>query len=86
MLLRNPLDELDASEVFPVSHGLLEQGLVSAGKIPIDLVRDYTVVPYTFLACSRGSSCPPREPVSRRSTFVRQILWFMLHVVELYRT
>lgn len=50
------LDELDASKVFPMSHGLLEKCLVSSGKVTIDLVRYNTMIPDTFLSCSRGSS------------------------------
>lgn len=50
-----PLHELDAREVLPVPHGLLEQGLVGAAEVAINLVRDHAILPNTFFAVRR---CP----------------------------
>ena len=54
-MVHGAFDEFDAGEVLPVSHGLLEQGLVSAGEIGVDLVRNDSVVPDAILT-SRGSA------------------------------
>lgn len=85
MLRGYSLDKFNASKVLPVSHGLLEEGFVRPGKIPIDLVRDHPVVPHAFLPGRRGSSFSAGEPVSRGAAFVRQILGLMFHVVEFDR-
>lgn len=82
MVVLVPLDELDTGEVFPMSHGLLEQSLVGAAEIPVYLVGNDAVVPDSLLPC-RGR---PGHPTTERTLlFVdfRQI-WgvtsFSLHV------
>lgn len=86
MLPRHSLHELDAGEVLPVSHRLLEQGLVRAGEITIDLVRDHAVIPHAFLTRGGRATHPARKRVPRCATLVRQVFRLVLHVVELDRT
>ena len=54
-MLQGPLDEFDAGEILPVSHGLFEEGLVSTGEVGVDLVRDDAVVPDALFAGSGRS-------------------------------
>lgn len=56
MELGIPLHKLDAGEVLPMAHGLLEERLVGAAKNAIDLVGDNTIVPGAFL--THGYSSP----------------------------
>lgn len=56
MLQRRALHELDARDVLPVPHGLLEEGLVGAAEVSVDLVGDHAEVPDTLLTRG-GRSC-----------------------------
>lgn len=59
LVLGRAFDELDTGEVLPVAHGLLEEGLVGAGEVGLDLVRDDAVVPHALLARRGRSPTPP---------------------------
>jgi len=50
--------ELDAGEVLPVAHGLLEERLVGSTEDAIDLIGNHPIVPGTLLPHSHGSSLP----------------------------
>lgn len=60
------LDELDASPVLPVAHGHLEEGLVAAAEVGVDVVRDDAVLPNALLA---RRSRTLRPPAASASTF-----------------
>lgn len=73
-MLGRALDELDAREILPVSHGLLEQRLVGAGEIGVDLVRDDAEVPDALLASGgRPPVAHERRPLGRRPTVDEQL-------------
>lgn len=55
-MISSAFDELDAGEVFPMAHSLLEKGFVSAREIGVDLVRDDSEVPDAFFARRSGPS------------------------------
>ena len=52
------LDELDARPILPVAHGHLEEGLVAAAEVGVDVVRDDAVLPNALLA-RRGRTLRP---------------------------
>lgn len=58
MIQRISLDKLNASKVFPMSHGLFKQSFVGATKISINLIGNYSEIPNSILfsSCSSGNS------------------------------
>lgn len=83
MLTADPLDELDAGEILPVTHGLLEQSLVSSGEVAIDLVRYNTVIPDSFLPRCGSSAISARCRMSRSTSPVVYQIFRLVLVVEL---
>lgn len=65
MQIRVPLDELDAGEVLPVAHGLLEERLVGATKVAVDLVGDDAVLPDALLAVCGGADGAMTTPLKK---------------------
>lgn len=55
MQVNIPLHEFDAGEVLPVAHRLLEECLVEAAEVAIDLKGDDTVVPDALLLRGDGT-------------------------------
>jgi hypothetical protein len=53
------LDKLDARPVLPVAHGHLEEGLVAAAEVGVDVVRDDAVLPNALLARRCRTLGPP---------------------------
>lgn len=60
MLPGHSFNKLDTCEIFPMSHRLLEQCLVSPREVTINFVRYHAMVPNALFSRSRGSSNPPR--------------------------
>ena len=72
-MIGRALDEFHAREILPVSHGLLEQRLVRAGEIGVDLVRDDAKVPDALLASGgRAPVAHERRPLRLRPTVDEQ--------------
>lgn len=61
MFVGDSLHKLDTGEVLPVAHGLLEQCLVGAAEVAVDLVGDNAVVPDTFLAGGGSAGDTPHR-------------------------
>lgn len=49
-MIGRAFDKLDAGKIFPVTHGLFEEGLVGPGEIGINLVGDDSEIPDALLA------------------------------------
>jgi len=58
MDLRVALHELDARGVLPVAHGQLEERLVDATEVAVDLVRNDSIVPDAILFGCDGPGHP----------------------------
>lgn len=53
------LDKLDARPILPVAHCHLEEGLVAAAEVGVDVVRDDAVLPNALLARRCRTLRPP---------------------------
>jgi hypothetical protein len=58
------LDKLDARPVLPVAHGHLEEGLVAAAEVGVDVVRDDAVLPNALLTRRSRTLRPPAASFS----------------------
>lgn len=76
MFISISLDELDAREVFPMLHCLLEEGFVHPTEVAVDLVRDHSVVPDSLLS----GSGRPSDPMARSVVFVIGYCVFPLQI------
>lgn len=59
-------DEFYASEVLPMSHGLLEQRLMRSAEMLIDFVRYDSVIPNPLFSSGRRSFLPGAVGVARQ--------------------
>lgn len=73
MDFRISLHKLDACGVLPVAHGLLEEGLVHATEVAVNLVGNHTIVPDTLLFGGDSAGHPMTMLLLRRLVLRRAV-------------
>lgn len=72
MVLHGPFDKFNAREIFPMFHRLFEQSFMFSTKISIYFVGNDSVVPNSFLSCSRRSR---HSPEKKMKILVKKKIW-----------